>query len=67
MTKIDLWAIERTRRNFVLPPGVADAMSVSCVAVEDTRRDYTFDALAARQTLARMRTRHRMMLRAQYR
>ncbi len=59
MTKPYLLPLEITRRGN-LPPWIVDAPSVSSVDVENTRRDYTPDILAARQALA---IRNRMRLR----
>ncbi len=73
MSEIVLRALESTRCNFDLPPGVADARSGALGAADGARRDYSLDSLAARETLTRMRIRRSMyqrhcaMLRGQYR
>jgi len=66
-------SFEGARLCYELPPGVANAVPVACVAFEEARRDYTFDMLAVRKILTRMKIRHRMymdhqaMRRAQHR
>jgi hypothetical protein len=73
MTEIVLRALESTRRNFGLPPGVADARSGTLVAADGARRDYGLDVRAVREIRARMIIRasmyrlHRSMLRGQHR